>query len=93
LWPKVPNPGGLTAGIKMVTTDPNGGFRIDGLAPGEYYTAAWEEIESSVAQYPDFLARFTSSAALVKLGEGSQETVSLKLISSEEAARELANLP
>jgi hypothetical protein len=66
---------------------------VTGLAPGEYYAAAWEEIDPSVAQYPEFLARFANDAAAVKLSEGADETVSLKLIPTEQVGRELAKLP
>jgi hypothetical protein len=93
VWPKVPDPGGISAGIKNVTTDQSGAFRIGELSPGEYYAIAWEEIDPNVARFPGFLAGFTSVAAAVKVGEGAQETVQLKLIPTEQIARELAKLP
>ncbi len=93
VWPKIPDPGGINAGIMNVTTDQSGAFRIGELAPGEYYAIAWEEIDPNVARYPGFLAGFTSVAAAVKVGEGAQETVQLKLIPTEQIARELAKLP
>jgi beta-lactamase regulating signal transducer with metallopeptidase domain len=92
-WPKIPNPGSTTHGVKSISTDQNGAFTITALAPGDYYVAAWEEVDSSLRQEPDFLARFTDQATAVKLDESVQASVSVKMISKDAVAVEVAKLP
>jgi len=92
-WPKVPNLGDSALGVKSASTDQRGAFSIAGLPPGEYYVAAWEEIDSGLRTYPDFLAKFTDRAAAVKLDEGSQASVAVKLIPRDAVAAEAAKLP
>jgi len=92
-WPKIPNPGSTTHGVKSISTDQNGAFTISALAPGDYYVAAWEEVDSSLRQEPDFLARFTDQATAVKLDESAQASVSVKVIPKDAVAVEVAKLP
>lgn len=92
-WPKIPNLGDSALGVKSASTDQSGVFSIAGLPPGEYYVAAWEEIDSGLRTYPDFLAKFTDRAAAVKLDEGSQASVAIRLIPRDVIAAEAAKLP
>jgi hypothetical protein len=93
VWPKSAIPGSASGGIKTTSTDQNGSFQVGGLAPGEYYIAAWEEIDSGLAQYREFLDRFTSDAAAVKLSESGHGSADTKLILNDKIATETSKLP
>ncbi len=58
------------------------------MEPGEYYAAAWEEINAALAAKPDFLAAFTSQAGEIKLAESGQANASLKPIGKDKIAAE-----
>lgn len=92
LWPKTPD-ATLTGGARQAFTDQNGGFEFKGLAPGDYYVAAWEELESGLATSTDFLTHFTSDASAIKLAEGAHESRDLKPVPSDKIAVEIAKLP
>jgi hypothetical protein len=92
LWPKTPD-ASPTGGTRLAYTDQSGGFQIKSLAPGEYYVAAWEELEPGLGQSADFLSHFTSEASAIKLAEGGHETRDLKLVPSDKIAVEIAKLP
>src|SRR5579862_6324972 len=44
LWPKVADHGSPNSGIRNANTDQNGTLKIAGLAPGDYFVAAWDDI-------------------------------------------------
>jgi protocatechuate 3,4-dioxygenase beta subunit len=92
LWPKTPEVS-PTGGARLGFTDQNGGFRFQGLAPGDYYVAAWEDLEPGLAQSPDFMSHFTSEASAVKLTEGAHESRDLKLVPADKLLAEIAKLP
>jgi hypothetical protein len=89
LWPKQ----GQSKSVYRGSTDQNGDFRIAGLAPGDYYINAWEDLDVYLSFDLDFLQRFTSPDTTITLEEGAHQTVQPKLISREEAAAEAAKLP
>jgi len=94
LWPKVPDKGRPDGGIHTANTDRNGGFKISGLAPGEYYIAAWDDLpEQGLEQNPDFLARFASDQIAVKLSESGHTSMDVKLIPRDRIVAEAAKLP
>ena len=92
-WPSSPNPWSGTHGVKSTMSNQQGTFTITGLAPGKYYVASFEEIDSGLRQFPGFLAKFEGRAESVELTEGSQSTVSVKPVSKEAADVEVAKLP
>lgn len=92
LWPKTPDPS-PSGGARQANTDQNGGFQFKGLAPGEYYVAAWEELEPGLATSTDFLSHFTSDAGSIKLAESGHESRDLKPVPSDKIAVEIAKLP
>jgi hypothetical protein len=92
LWPKTPD-ASLTGGARPGFTDQNGGFKFQGLAPGEYYVAAWEDLEPGLVQSADFLSHFTNEASAVKLTEGGHESRDLKLVPGDKLLAEIAKLP
>jgi beta-lactamase regulating signal transducer with metallopeptidase domain/protocatechuate 3,4-dioxygenase beta subunit len=93
VWPKQPDSGKVSGGVRLQSTDQAGRVEFDGIAPGEYYAAAWEEIENGLAQSPAFLAGFTGRAAAVKLDERGKASVALKMIPIDSTAGEAAKLP
>lgn len=94
LWPKVPDKGRRDGGIHTANTDQNGGFKISGLAPGDYYIAAWDDLpEQGLDQNPDFLARFAGDQNAVKLPESGHTSVDLKPIPRDRIVAEAAKLP
>ena len=92
MWPKTPD-GSLTGGARQASTDQNGGYRFQGLAPGDYYIAAWEELEPGLATSVDFLANFGGDASAVKISEGAHESRDLKPVSSDKIAVQMPKLP
>jgi hypothetical protein len=93
VWPKTPESGSSTGGIKSTSTDQNGNFKIGGFAPGSYYVSAWEDVDPALVQDPAFLAGFTSDAAEVKLSESSHESANVKPIPVDKIALEAAKIP
>ena len=92
LWPKTPD-GSPTGGARQSNTDQNGGYRFQGLPPGDYYVAAWEELEPGLASSADFLGNFTGDGSAVKLSEGGHETRDIKPVPSDKIAVQIAKLP
>ncbi len=94
LWPKIPDHSSATGGIKTANTDQNGSFKISGLAPGDYYVAAWDDIpEAGLAQNPDFLAQFSSPDFAIKLDESGHQTADTKLVPRDRLVAEAAKVP
>jgi hypothetical protein len=93
LWPKLGLPENVWRAPSRSSADQNGDFRIAGLAPGDYYIVAWEDIETNLTFDLDFIKRFTSPETTITLEEGAHQTAQPKLISREDAAVEAAKLP
>lgn len=75
------NPERRTAMQKTSTTDQNGRFTLQGLAPGEYRIYAWDSFLPLGDLDPEQLKAFDKLAATVKLSEAAREQVELKLAS------------
>ena len=94
VWPKTPDQSSATGNVRIATTDQNGAFKFTNVAPGDYASAAWEDLpEPGLAQYAPFLAGFSGDAATVKLDANGKATAQTKLISREKASAEFAKLP
>jgi len=89
LWPKQ----ALSKSVYRGSTDQKGDFRIAGLAPGDYYINAWEDLDPYLSFDLDFLKRFASPETTITLEESAHQTVQPKLVSREDAALEAAKLP
>jgi hypothetical protein len=92
MWPKIPDLS-PTGGARLNLTDQNGGFKFQSLPPGDYYIAAWEELDPGLAQSPDFLNRFSSEAGTVKLAESGHESRDVKIVPADKVQAEVDKLP
>jgi len=71
--------------FKSTTTDQNGHFTLQGLAPGDYKVFAWEKIESGAYTSPEFLQPYENLGESVHLTEGSRNSVQVDLVPSKDA--------
>jgi hypothetical protein len=68
--------------IRTVFANDKGEFKLTDLAPGSYRIFPWEKFEFGLAQSPEFLRLFSASS--VRVAEGEQPSVEVKMISSGE---------
>lgn len=83
VWPAVRVATDPQGGVRNLRSSAQGTFTLNGLAPGEYYVAAWEEVSQDLSRIPDFLDLFRSAAVKVKVAEGESVSPEPKLISRE----------
>jgi Carboxypeptidase regulatory-like domain len=65
---------------KNAVTDQEGRFTLRGVTPGDYRVFAWEDIEPFSYFDPSFLRQYEQQGKLIHVGEGSSQTVDVKLI-------------
>ncbi len=92
-WPKTPRGFEPTSGVHTAETGGQGAFSFGGLAPGEYYLAAFEEIDRSFASAYEFLAHFNASAAEVEVGSNAQVTAEPRWIPRDAVEAQMGLLP
>jgi hypothetical protein len=63
--------------VRSSATDGSGGFRLEGLIPGEYRLYAWEAAPQGAWTDPAFLRPFEAQAKRITLRESSNETADL----------------
>ncbi len=89
-WPRIPQ---IAGGVKVASADQNGHFEISDLGPGDYFVAAWEDIDPGLLQEASFVARFQNEASAVTLEEGGHASADTKVIARDRVAAEVAKLP
>jgi len=70
---------GISRYIATARRGGDGRFTISGLPPGEYYAAAFENVNANALSDPDVLAQIRSSAASLTLSAGETSVVDLKV--------------
>jgi len=65
---------------KIVQSDQNGHYIINGISPGEYKLFAWEDIEPFSYFDLDVLKQFEEKGRSIHIVESSKETVDVRLI-------------
>jgi hypothetical protein len=93
LWPVEPLPVFIANGIRNSTSDRNGAWNIGAVRPGFYYAAAFEDLETNIAQIRDFLDMFTGVVQKVEAKEGSPLMLTLDLIPAETVRKAVEKLP
>jgi 5-hydroxyisourate hydrolase-like protein (transthyretin family) len=83
LVPQDPERREQTSYFKTITTDQNGSFSLEGVAPGEYEAYAWEDVEAGAYLDPDFLKPLEQQGEPVSLEEGDRKSLTLKLIPAD----------
>jgi protocatechuate 3,4-dioxygenase beta subunit len=93
LWTQDPDNSSVQGGVRTLTTNASGAFNVGALRPGIYYAAAFEEIESSLAQAREFLLLLGGDATKVELKEGDAPTLQLKMIPEKKVKATEEKLP
>ena len=70
--------------IKTATTDQNGKFEMESLAPGDYRLVAFESIDPADARDPEVLQEYESKSVKLTLKEHAQDRQSIKAVSRRE---------
>ena len=65
------------------TPDLRGEFKVNDLRPGRYFAVAVEYLDQGDEFDPEFLDRWSRRATRVEMTEGSQVTVTLKIVKAE----------
>ncbi len=84
LLPETPNRF-LPERYKLVTTDQYGRFQIRGIRPERYKLYAWEQVDFGSFEDPEFMKKFEDQGKSVRVSEGAQQKVDLKLIEADSA--------
>jgi hypothetical protein len=64
------------------STDQYGAFVIDGVPPGNYKAFAWDKMDGSEYEDPEFLKAFEDKGESADIEASSKTTTQLKLLSS-----------
>jgi hypothetical protein len=68
---------------RVTSTDQNGQFTVQGIAPGEYKLFAWEDVDPGSYMDAEFLKTHESRARKVTIKANGQEQVTLNQIPAE----------
>jgi hypothetical protein len=66
--------------FKTATTDSNGAFRIQGIAPGGYLAYAWSWVPNGIWQNPEFLRSVERQGQRLTLSDGAMTELSFQLL-------------
>jgi uncharacterized GH25 family protein len=66
------------------TADDGGKFKFAALRPGTYKLYAWEEVDDSLWQDPEFRKKYESRAKEITVGPSETQNVQLSAIAAEE---------
>jgi hypothetical protein len=71
---------------RIATTDQNGQFTLQGVAPGEYKLFAWEDIDPGSYMDPEFLKAHENKSHKITVKANGQEQVLIRQIAAESTA-------
>jgi hypothetical protein len=66
----------------MALTDASGRVHLEGITPGDYKAFAWEDVEVSAWQDPDFLRIYEDRGKSVRISEGGTAFLDLRVITT-----------
>jgi hypothetical protein len=69
----------IPARFLVGTTDQHGMFTIRGVVPGSYTIYAWQDLEEGVWRDADFLKSQEANGTALRVGDGSDQKVELKI--------------
>jgi hypothetical protein len=67
---------------RMALTDASGRVHLEGITPGDYKAFAWEDVEVSAWQDPDFLRIYEDRGKSVRISEGGTAFLDLRVITT-----------
>jgi hypothetical protein len=70
---------------KTVTTDSEGRFHFETIAPGDYKVFAWEDVDRGAWEDPNFLRQIEARGRPLALRDGGTEVVQIAVIPSNGA--------
>ncbi len=92
LWPKELEATSSTGGTRVRIADQKSELHFTDLPPGEYYLVALEGMEPRLAEGRNFLAHFTSDAAIIALQRGADEKLDLTPVAPDKIADVLSKM-
>ena len=93
LAPVADNLGEITRLVKLSAADPQKGFRIAGVAPGDYLILAFENADVGALRDPLFRKAFAEKGVKVTVEEKSNLTLDVPLIPIAESDEQAGKLP
>jgi len=78
----VPEPARRTtgSGFRIAMSDQHGSYVLRGVAPGQYWMYAWQDVAQGAWQDPAFLRPYETRAARVSVDGAELESVDLRLV-------------
>jgi hypothetical protein len=70
--------------FQTTSTDQNGHYSIQGIAPGDYTIYAFEDLPPGAFQDPEFMKPFEKSAQSLTVQEGGRESKQLQQIQADD---------
>jgi protocatechuate 3,4-dioxygenase beta subunit len=65
---------------RSAATDESGRFRLQNIAPGDYFLFAWEDIEPGIWRDPEFVRRNAALGKAVHINEAARENIEITAI-------------
>jgi len=69
--------------FESISSDQNGRYRFENVAPGDYKIFAWDDVEPGAWFDPEFLRDIESHGEAVKLNAKGRETVKVHILGAE----------
>ncbi len=63
--------------MRTAAADPNGNFRLENIAPGDYRLFAWRSVPQGASEDPEFRLPYESKAQTIRVASGSEQTMTV----------------